>query len=378
MKKSGLLLVVIACFVGVFAALRVDRWLQQRGDLGILGSDTPDASLFHVVDQPSTLPTPVDFRVAAKKVMPSVVSIDRYSRVARGFFDTEGTVAETGQGSGVILSKDGLIVTNNHVVQDAVQVKVRLPDKRTFVAKVLGKDARSDLAVIKIEASNLVPIEIGDSNSIAVGEWVLAVGNPLGFDNTVSVGVVSSLNRDLPVGTSGLVNAIQTDAAINPGNSGGALSDSQGRLIGINSAIASPNGGGVGIGFAIPVDRVKTVVSDIVKLGYARYAGLGVSFNPQYDGALGDSDMRDQLAQATGSTDIPQTGIIVLQSSGAAQESGIRQYDVIEAIDGQPIETSFELNKALINRKPGEAVNVKYWDRGQDKTAKVVLQEIHS
>jgi S1-C subfamily serine protease len=318
---------------------------------------------------------PFDFRAAAKKVNPSVVAIDRFNRVRRGMFDREGVVAETGQGSGVIIDKSGIIVTNNHVVERAEQVKVRLSDNRTVDAKVLGTDPRSDLAVLKITAPNLVPIELGDREDIEVGEWVVAVGNPLGFSNTLSVGVVSSLKRNLPVGQQGLVDAIQTDAAINPGNSGGALCDVQGRLIGVNSAIATPNQGSVGIGFAIPIDRVKSVVADIVKLGYARYAGLGVRY-PQVEGALQYQDVREELAQRTGATNIPNAGIIVSESDGAASAAGIKAFDVILAIDDQKVEGTFDLNKALVPHKPGDTVTVKYWSKGETKTAKVKLQEI--
>ena len=215
---------------------------------------------------PEVAGAPFDFSAAAKKASPSVVSVDQYRDVPRGLFSDEVTTRKTGTGSGVIISDSGYIVTNNHVVSGAKQVRVRLDDGRAYDAKVLGTDSRSDLAVIKVDAKNLHAIEIGSSKDVQVGQWVLAVGNPLGFDDTVSVGVVSSLRRNLAVGDQGMVDAIQTDAAINAGNSGGALCNSQGQLIGINAAIASTNGGSIGIGFAIPVDRVKTVVDDIVKL----------------------------------------------------------------------------------------------------------------
>jgi S1-C subfamily serine protease len=383
MKKSTIAFVVaIACFAGVLGALRVDRYLQSRSDRSPVEFSSTVKTMPIAYEQTSA---PPDFRAAAKKVNPSVVSVDPYQRVRRGFFDEEGTIAKTGTGSGVIVSADGVIVTNNHVVADPMgrpvqEVKVRLSDKRTITAKVLGTDPRSDLAVLKIEASNLIPVEMGTSEGVEVGQWVIAVGNPLGFDNTVSVGVVSSLARDLPVGVSGLVNAIQTDAAINPGNSGGALTDAQGRLIGINSAIASSTGGSVGIGFAIPVDRVKVVVSDIVKLGYARYAGLGVSYNGRLDGALGDPQIRAQLAELTGGKEPPRSGIIVssVAPESAAAKVGIGQYDVLLSVDDTPLESSFSLNKVLSAKKPGEKALVKYWSKGETKTATVTLQEINS
>jgi serine protease Do len=387
MKTPGLiLLVVLAAIGGGFAAIKGQEYLQTNpvplltGKRAETAGDLLDQNQkVQPVQYSTATGSPPDFRLSAKKVMPSVVAIDRYERVADMFGYDRG-VQETGSGSGVILSADGTIVTNNHVVADTrtgqsvEKVKVRLSDKRTFDAKVLGTDPRSDLAVIKIEAPNLTPIEVGDSASLEVGQWVLAIGNPLGFDNTVSAGVVSSVKRDLPVGFSGLVNAIQTDAAINPGNSGGALTDAAGRLVGVNSAIASGTGMSVGIGFAIPVDRVKQVVNDIVKLGYARYAGLGVSYYPAQ--VLLSPNARQELAQQTGASNVPDSGIVVRESTGAAAEAGIKPFDILLEIDGVPIEGSFTLNKVLTPKKPGDTARVKFWSKGQTKTATLTLQEI--
>ena len=376
MKTTTILGIGVAIFAGVLGALQIDHYLERKDDRPVLNFETRPSGAVQPVALEPVAGAPFDFRAAAKKVNPSVVAIDRYNRVSRGFLGDDSVVAETGQGSGVILDKSGIIVTNNHVVERAEQVKVRLSDNRTLDAKVLGTDPRSDLAVLKVTASNLVPIEMGDRENIEIGQWVMAVGNPLGFSNTLSVGVISSLKRNLPVGQQGLVDAIQTDAAINPGNSGGALCDDQGRLIGINSAIATPSRGSVGIGFAIPVDRVKTVVADIVKLGYARYAGLGINYDPRLDGALSDPRFQAQLAQVTNSENVPNTGIVVRGATGSAQQAGLKEYDVLLAIDGQPVEGTFDLNKALIPHKPGDTVSIKFWSRGQVKTAKIKLQEI--
>ncbi len=377
MKKTAYVAIAIACFGGVFGALQADKWFSKRQDSAPV-QYRQEASL-QPIQYSGAVASPPDFRSAAKKVMPSVVAIDRFERVT-DFFGGDRGVQETGSGSGVILSANGTIVTNNHVVADqrtgrpVDKVKVRLNDKRTFDAKVLGTDPRSDLAVIKIEAPNLTPVDLGDSSQLEVGQWVLAIGNPLGFDNTVSAGVVSSLKRDLPVGMSGLVNAIQTDAAINPGNSGGALTDANGRLIGVNSAIASNTGQSVGIGFAIPIDRVKTVVNDIVKLGYARYAGLGVSYAPTQ--ALLYPRNRRIIAEQTGAENVPNQGIVIQEATGAAASAGLKQMDIILEIDGTPIEGSFTLNKILTPKKPGDKVQVKYWSAGNVKTTSLTLQEI--
>ncbi len=379
MKKTAYALIILASFGGVFGAIQVDRWLSKRTDNAPVAYR--ESAMVQPIQYNGNVTSPQDFRVAAKKVMPSVVAIDRFEQVQE-MFGEGGRVRETGSGSGVILSSNGTIVTNNHVVADqrtgraVAKVKVRLNDKRTYDATVLGTDPRSDLAVLKIDAPNLQPIELGDSSQVEIGQWVLAIGNPLGFDNTVSVGVVSSLKRDLPIGASGLVNAIQTDAAINPGNSGGALTDAMGRLVGVNSAIASNTGQSVGIGFAIPIDRVKQVVNDIVKFGYAKYAGLGVSYDGRFSGALAYPQFRQRFAESTSTTNVPSQGLIVGASSGAAAAAGIVEGDIIQEIDGTPIEGSFSLNKVLTPKKPGDKVQVKFWSKGKVKTTTLTLQEI--
>lgn len=380
MKKSSIIAIGLACFVGVFAALQADKWLPkltERPEHVILGS-APTMI-------PASLETgggPVDFRLAAKKVLPSVVSVDRYERVDSFFSNENNAVQETGQGSGVILSSDGLIVTNNHVVNGAAEVQVRLANKKSLPAKVLGTDSRFDLAVLKVNATGLTPVEMGDSSALEVGQWVIAVGNPLGFDQTVSVGVVSSLGRSLSVESGNLTDAIQTDAAINPGNSGGALCDAQGHLVGINAAIASmPSYGGqagsIGIGFAIPVSRVKDIVAQIVKHGYATSAGLGFSFNPRFIGILQFEDARAQLNEIVGATP-PSTGIIVsgVQPEGAAEKAGLKAWDVLLSVDGVSTDTPLALNQILNNRRPGDKVKVKYWSRGQTKEVQVPLSEV--
>ncbi|MEZ0325896.1 MAG: S1C family serine protease [Fimbriimonas sp.] len=371
-------------FGAVYGALEFKDWRDANRTQAALSSTGGSGSPVRPVIDEASLPA-FDFRAAAKAVTPSVVSVDRLQRT-RGFMDEEGAIQQTGTGSGVVLTADGIVVTNNHVVAGATEVKVRIPSGQTYDAKVLGRDPRSDLAVLRINAKGLKPVEMGDSNTIEVGSWVLAVGNPLGFDNTVSVGVVSSLKRSLPIGGGVMLDAIQTDAAINPGNSGGALTDASGKLVGINSAIASSTGQSVGIGFAIPVNRVKEVVADIVKLGYARYAGLGIRYNPNWDSKfLSEPQIRAELADITGSQDVPTKGIIVkspyrdaasVEPGGAADQAGIKEWDIILEIGGTPVTDIISLNKVLTPHKPGETVSVKFWSKGQTKTAQVKLQEL--
>jgi S1-C subfamily serine protease len=372
MKKTSFVLGAIAIFGGVFGALQLDKWMDRRHSAELLSAGS-SLGLPAAYEEGQTAAAP-DFRVAAKKVIPSVVSVDQYRRM-ESFFGEDMGLRETGSGSGVVISTDGTIVTNNHVVAGAESVRVRLSDGRPFEAKVLGTDPRTDLAVLKITAQDLEPIELGDNTKLEVGQWVLAVGNPLGFSNTVSVGVVSSLNRSLPLPGSVLVNGIQTDAAINPGNSGGALTDTSGRLIGINSAIASNNAGSVGIGFAIPVNRVRRVVNDIVKYGHTRDGIMGIGYSEQLDDILEDPNGRRQLAEVTGSKNTPEYGVVVTVASDPARAAGIDRFSVILEIDGKKITDTVALNQALIDRVPGEKVRVKYWNHGETKTADIVLAE---
>lgn len=378
MKSSAFAIAAIGCAAGVGGALAVSHFQNRSAQPPALFVERAPQTGIRAAYAPAE-PAPFDFRAAAKKASPSVVAVDRYQRVSRGMFDEQGTERETGTGSGVIVSADGTIVTNNHVVaglENGGRVMVRLADKRSFNAKVLGADPRSDLAVLKIDAPNLVPIELSDDNAVEVGQWVLAVGNPLGFENTVSVGVVSSLKRNLPVGENvGLVGAIQTDAAINPGNSGGALCDAQGRLIGINSAIATTNAGSIGIGFAIPIDRVKKITSDIVKFGEARYAGLGINLSTA---PLEMPQVRAELAQLIGREDLPVSGVIVSRTGGAAAQAGVQDLDILTKVDGKALETSLDLYSSIMDKKAGDKVAIEFWSKGEKKSATVTLQDLRT
>ncbi len=384
MKQTAFVFTLSACFVGVFGALQADKWLTAKNKPEDIFAQSPPSYSQGKQAYADPLPAPAfDFRDAAKRAMPSVVSVDRFDKM-RGFMDSQATERETGTGSGVIVSADGIIVTNNHVIAGRAtrngtevfpRVQVRLFDGQKVEAKILGTDVRSDLAVLKIEAKNLKPIELGSSSTLEVGEWVMAVGNPLGFDNTVSVGVVSSKKRNLPVGDQGLVEGIQTDAAINPGNSGGALCNAQGQLIGINSAIASGTGESVGIGFAIPIDRAKKIVNDIVKYGHAKYPVLGIEYDGRLVGHMDDPRARQYLADILKRDDFPSSGLYVNNVSGASLNSGIAKNDFILEVDGQKIVNTFDLNKVLLPKKIGDKVKVKYWKAGQTKETTVTLAE---
>ncbi|HXH60030.1 MAG TPA: trypsin-like peptidase domain-containing protein [Fimbriimonadaceae bacterium] len=364
--------IFLVVFAGVFSALSVNRWMEARQ---AQASNVATRSEFAKDDGSSS---PFDFTAAARRVMPSVVSIDTAMR------GSGSVVIPTASGSGVVVQSDGYIVTNAHVVRNPRQrstvvpvdiLTVRTSDERGYTAKVVGVDPVSDLAVIKVEAQNLVPATFGDSSKIEVGDWVIAVGNQLGFDNSVSVGVISSKNRWLDfTGDPVLIDAIQTDAAINRGNSGGALCNSKGEVIGINSSIATLAGVSSGVGFAIPSAHVQRIINDLIDHGKVRYAVLGIEpTGPAF--TLTDPQDRADLAKKSGTTDVPHSGVAVLRVFPGlpASKAGIREYDVIREINGRPIETNIDYIRAMMDEKPGDEAEIKVWSKGQEKTFKVKL-----
>ncbi|MCG9895350.1 MAG: trypsin-like peptidase domain-containing protein [Fimbriimonadaceae bacterium] len=361
----------LAAFGGVLAALHIDRQ-RGAGDLAqILGSD-PTPAL--TVQAPAGRPA-FDFAAAARRVLPSVVSVDNI-RSGRTLFG-ESMTARQGSGSGVIISRDGYILTNNHVVQGASFLRVRLSDGRMLPGRLVGRDPRSDLALLKVDATGLTAAEFGDSQALQQGQWVMAVGSPLGYDNTVSVGVVSSTGRTLPTEGTILVDTIQTDAAINQGNSGGALTTADGRLVGINTAIASIDGGSIGIGFSIPIHRAKQIVDDFLKHGRARYGALGLRTDPR-EWLLQDDEMRARLREATGSSaNPPRRGLLIsrVTPGSPAARAGIRDLDVLIELDGKALTDRMDYDTIMLSRRPGQSVRLRWWSRGETKTATVSLAE---
>ena len=269
---------------------------------------------------------------------------------------------EQSLGSGVIVESNGIIVTNNHVVANADEIKVLLSDKREFKGKVVGTDPKTDLAVIKISANDLPTVPWGDSSKMQVGEYVLAIGNPFGLNQTVTMGIVSALGR-ANVGISDYEDFIQTDAAINPGNSGGALINLKGELIGINSAIFSNSGGNIGIGFAIPVNIAKSIMAQILQYGKVRRGLLGVSI----------SDFSADTAKAYGVEAHEGALVQEVASGSAAEKAGIKVGDVIVAVDGRPARSVDPLTLATLTRSPGDTVEITYLRDGRHGTVHVVL-----
>ena len=330
---------------------------------------------------------PASFSDVVKRVSPSVVQVHTSAKPKqtawrgmpqvderfRWFFgpgEPGGRMPNTpmpqqhGVGSGVIVTEDGYILTNNHVVQHADKVQVRLHDGREFGAEIVGRDPKSDVAVLKVDATELPHIEVADSDLIEVGDIVLAIGNPFGIGQTVTMGMISAKGR----GNMGLdyENFIQTDAAINPGNSGGALVDAQGRLIGVNTAILSRSGGNQGIGFAIPSNLAGYVMEDLVANGHVARGYLGVLIQ----------DVTPALAREFGLEQNRGALVGDVEPDGAADQAGIRSGDVISELNGEPIRDSRQLKLLIARVKPGKEVAITLRRGDQIKTCEVTLKEL--
>ncbi|MGC3962250.1 MAG: DegQ family serine endoprotease [Rhodocyclaceae bacterium] len=268
-----------------------------------------------------------------------------------------------GEGSGFIVSGDGYVLTNAHVVADATDVTVKLTDKREFKAKVIGSDARTDVALIKIDATGLPFVRIGDAQRAKVGEWVVAVGSPFGFENTVTAGIISAKARRLPDET--FVPFLQTDVAINPGNSGGPLFNLNGEVIGINSQIYSRSGGFMGISFAIPIDEAIKVKDQLQKFGKVSRGRLGV----------GIQGINKEMAASFGLPDTKGALINSIEDGTPAQKSGLREGDIVTELDGTKIDDAADLARMVGNHHPGDTVKLKVWRDKASRDISVKLAE---
>lgn len=320
------------------------------------------------------------FEYAAERVQKSVVSINATIRVrnidGRGGNPLEGTPFEQffgfrqfdmrdmpreGSGSGFIVDKDGHVVTNAHVVRGAEKVTVTLSDQRQFAAEVLASDDKTDLAVIKIDAEDLVPVQFASSSELRLGQWVIAAGNPYGLSSSITAGIISAKGRR-NLDLAAYEDYIQTDAAINPGNSGGPLVDLTGRVIGINTAIFTRTGGSMGIGFAIPADLAKPIIDDLIADREVSRGWLGVAIQ----------DMSPQLRK---SYDFQGNGVLVgeVTPDGPAEDAGLRAEDILTKIDGKPVKDTVDLRNAVAAIRPGTTIEVELTRDGESHTVTVEL-----
>ncbi|MBX2921216.1 MAG: trypsin-like peptidase domain-containing protein [Chitinophagaceae bacterium] len=343
----------------------------------------------------NNIPGPVDFEQPAKTAVPAVVHITtvigkeqasnnlpRRSNPFRGlvpddFFDDffgdapqMRSIPQRASGSGVIVSQDGYIITNNHVIDGASEIKVGLSDKRSFTAKVIGADPSSDLAVLKIDAKSLPFLLYGNSDNVQIGQWVLAIGYPLNLETTVTAGIISAKGRNLGLNArrsqTPIEAFLQTDAAVNQGNSGGALVNTNGELIGINSAIASPTGSYAGYSYAIPVNIAKKIVNDLIQFGTVQRAYLGISYLPDE----APDSQKEKVGYKTG------MGVYVtdVAKDGAAVSAGIKAGDYITKVSGVPVTSGNEMVEQIARLKPGDKISVTYQREGKERTVDVTLK----
>jgi len=319
-------------------------------------------------------PAVVTIRVEGRaRVSPTQFQDDDLLR--RFFGDQSGNPSRRGQaprtrglGSGVVVSNDGYLLTNHHVIDNATDIRVEFADGRTFTAKLVGSDQASDLALLKIEAANLHTLALGDSDAVQVGDIVLAVGNPLGIGQTVTSGIVSAKGRSTGVGDGSYEDFLQTDAPINQGNSGGALVNTKGELIGINSQILSVSEGNIGIGFAIPANMARHVMDELRTEGRVRRAQLGVTVQP----------VTSDMAASLGLSDARGAIVSSIESGSAAERAGVKRGDVIVSFNGQPVTDYNALRNRVADAKPGSDASVGIMRDGSEKKLTVKLDEASS
>lgn len=385
-KKHGskfglkLLAVVLCCAITSAASLGVFVVMIQNGVINVQSSEASSNAAFTISrvvngDTSSDTSTSSDGTVSAMsdqdiaaKLTPSVVCIQNYQVTQNyGFMQTDtsdSSVSPAGEGSGIIMSEDGYIITNAHVVEGATSLKVITSDGETYEAQLIGSDTVTDLAVVKIDATGLTAAEFGSSEDLRVADKVMAIGNPGGHElsSSVTIGYVSALNRAIANNTTGYtMEYIQTDAAINPGNSGGALINEYGQVVGINSAKISATGY-EGLGFAIPIDTAQPIISDLIQYGYVKdRAVLGIS------GQFIDS----MTGRFYG---LPQGEYVAQLNSSEAQASGLQVGDVITAIDGQQLDSESTLRSAILSKKPGDTVTLQVYRSAMQQSATVELK----
>lgn len=397
MNKKTLFTAIGLIFIGIVIGVVALTGLQFTG----IGSaqERKSASIGNATYTPTPAMTWLKsmnqaFIDVASIVKPTVVSIDVSAKTStaripndrfhnfedeekegdlfRFFFRPPGGLNEMpirGSGSGVIISADGYIITNHHVVKDAAEkgtITVILEDKREYKAKFIGSDPLTDIAVIKIDAQDLPPIAFANSDSVQVGEWVLAVGNPFSLASTVTAGIVSAIGRNIGIiGDSyGVESFIQTDAAVNPGNSGGALVNIDGKLVGINTAIATRNGGYQGYSFAVPSNIAKAVAEDLIKYGKISRGYIGVQIKP----------VDATAAKALGLPKPEGAWVQQLVKGGAAEGAGIKEGDVIVSVDGRKVSAPNDLQAYIARKHAGDEVVVRVWRDGKERDIRVTLK----
>jgi Do/DeqQ family serine protease len=406
MKWKQIILIVAISSVSAVGSVALYNKLTHKNEVSYVGTmkegQVPVNYAGFFDGKSGTAADPIDFTKAANAAVPAVVHIktkipakkvtndlprrrggidDFFEEFFGPSYGPSIIPEQRASGSGVIISEDGYIITNNHVISNdnggtADEINVTTSDRKTFKAKVIGRDPSSDLAVLKIDATKLPYMVYGNSENIQLGQWVLAVGYPLTLETTVTAGIVSATGRSIGInsrqvkrGDTPVESFIQTDAAVNQGNSGGALINTSGQLIGINSAILAPNGTYAGYSFAIPVNLVKKIVNDIIQFGDVQRGYLGVSYYTT------DEMSEDQMKSLGIPTNIDGVYVSAVPAEGGAAAAGIRKGDVITRVNNVPVVSGIQMSAQIANFRPGDKVPVTFIRGGKENTVNVVLKK---
>lgn len=380
-KLSSNLLIAI---LGGIVSLGLSKALETEQTIITEPANTEQNQLVHLME--TSPDASVDYVTAAEMTVNGVVHVKtegtiEYKQQAfdplRQFFYGNGNIERNymqpvkGAGSGVIISEDGYLVTNNHVIQHADKIKVTLNNNKSYEAELIGTDPTTDLAVLKIEENGLPYLSYGNSDDLHIGEWVLAVGNPFNLTSTVTAGIVSAKSRDINIlendpftGLNSIESFIQTDAAVNPGNSGGALVNTKGELVGINAAIKSNTGSFAGYSFAIPSNIAKKVVEDIIEYGTVQRAFIGINIQNINDEIAEENELKSRNGVFVGG----------LADNGSAKEAGIKEGDVVTHINGKKVNSVTELQAKVSEYRPGDEIEVSLLRKGEQLSKRVVLR----
>ncbi|PSR15214.1 MAG: protease Do [Bacteroidetes bacterium] len=351
--------------VGIFQALSPSKQIVIHEDAEPRYASTNDW-LSELRPRTFLSATPTDFTQAASAVIPAVVFIRTFEESATGLFNRSGQTIAISTGSGVIISKDGYIVTNNHVIEFGQRYEVTLNDKREFVGTVIGTDPSTDLALLKIDGEQLPIIELGNSDSLQVGEWVLAIGSPFNLESTVTAGIVSAKGRNIDIldGQDRIESFIQTDAVVNPGNSGGALVNTNGELVGINTAIITRSGGYEGYSFAVPVNLIRKIVRDLSEFGSVQRGILGAYI----------ANVTAAVAEEKGLDKVEGVLITEVTDDSSAENAGLLKGDVIVKINNVATPAVPVLQEILGQLRPGDRVKLHYIREGKEALVNLVLK----
>ena len=372
MKTKNIIIIFIVAITSSFFAVLGNEYFNKNHSQNFQNTNELPATIAKLSNN-ANLQGNIDFTIAAEMAVNGVVHVKTHFSNKQSnsplyqYFYGSGNMPVLNSGSGVIISNDGYIITNNHVIENSDDIDVVLNNKQTFKAKIIGKDPLTDLALLKIDAKNLLPINYGNSDVVRIGEWVLAVGNPFNLTSTVTAGIISAKGRNINIlrdSPYSIESFIQTDAVVNPGNSGGALVNTKGELIGINTAIASQTGSYAGYSFAIPVNIVKKTIADLKEFGIVQRAFLGVKIE----------SVDAKIAKKLDLDKIEGVNLVEILPNGSAWKAGFKKNDIIIKIADKIVNSSSELQEQISRYRPGNKIKITYKRDNKVKVIYVTLR----